>query len=277
MFELWLFTADIELAKKAVAGGVGGIIIDWEHLHKYERQQDTGFDLGFDAYEDLVMMRKSVDAKLACRVNHLGPHSKAEIETAIAGGADLIFLPMVKNANEVGEFIDYVGDKAKRGILLETKEAIENCCEIAKLPVDFAYVGLNDLSLSRRTADIFTAVADGTVEFLRGIFKEIPFGFGGVTVTGGGHPIPSTLLLKEMSRLNCDFGFLRRSFKKDIIGKEHKTEVEKIINAYIDYGRRGSDEMQNDRLELVRAIEAKERSDQSSIYHPDSDMDHANL
>jgi hypothetical protein len=76
------------------------------------------------------------------------------------------------------------------------------------------YVGLNDLSIDRGLSNIFSSVADGTVETVRRACAR-PFGFAGLTHPDEGAPIPCRLLIHEMVRLQCAFSFLRRSFRRD--------------------------------------------------------------
>ncbi|MBP7828659.1 MAG: hypothetical protein KA248_01940 [Kiritimatiellae bacterium] len=83
-------------------------------------------------------------------------------------------------------------------------------------------------SIAGGSASLFDAVVDGTVERLRGIFGPLPFGFGSLTVRDGGNPVPCALLLVEMARLACSFRFLRRSFKRDIPGRDMAAEIGRI-------------------------------------------------
>jgi hypothetical protein len=78
------------------------------------------------------------------------------------------------------------------------------------------YVGLNDLAIERRAANVFDAVGDGTVERAS---VCVPFGFGGLTLPDRGRPISCRLLIGEMMRLGCQFSFLRRSFHRDAQGR----------------------------------------------------------
>ena len=95
------------------------------------------------------------------------------------------------------------------------------------------YVGLNDLAIERRSASIFEAITDGTVDRLREIFS-VPFGFGGLTLPDRGHPVPCRLLINEMVRLNCHFSFLRRSFHRDIRGRPVSEGLRLIREALAD-------------------------------------------
>ena len=260
MLELWLFTTDLDFALVAEEAGISSIIVDWESQSKKERQAYTDFECKGDTLEDLERISSGISKNCVCRVNASNPLLRSEIDQAIAVGADIIFLPMAKDEVEVEEFMSYVDERAKTGVLIETKEAVGNAEKIAKLKPDFIYVGLNDLSISRGHKNIFRAVLDGTVEKLREIFKDQLFGFGGVTVVDGGYPIPASLLLKEMSSLECDFSFLRRSFKKDIIGRDMKLEVSRINENFEEFKKRSTEEIAADLIRLKDVISNAESS-----------------
>jgi hypothetical protein len=91
-------------------------------------------------------------------------------------------------------------------------------------------VGLNDLAIDRACPNIFQAVIDGTVENIRQAFT-VPFGFAGLTLPDRGFPIPCRLLIGEMARLKCQFSFLRRSFHRDIQGRDLVIEVPRLLDS----------------------------------------------
>ena len=256
MFEFWLFTTDGNLASKCVDAGITGIVIDWEYMGKDQRQRGAALECNHDSLQDLVRMREIVTANIICRINPLGPHTAEEIETAIIGGADVLILPMVRDPGEVETFLSYIKDRSEAGILVETKEAMYHAPALADLPLDYVYVGLNDLAISRGSPNLFHAILDGTVERMRNIFGDIKFGFGGITVLDRGFPIPFHLLLREMVTLGCDFGFLRRSFRQDIIGRDIPNEIDRISRAILEYQQRTMAEIEKDKQELFRIIES---------------------
>jgi len=114
-------------------------------------------------------------------------------------------------------------------------------------------VGLNDLAISRGSRTIFDAVVDGTVERLRKTFSETAFGFGGLTCIDRGEPIPCRLLLGEMVRLGADFSFLRRSFKRDIVGRDWGAEIQRLRRGEERLAQRTADEIADDRAALAGA------------------------
>jgi hypothetical protein len=115
------------------------------------------------------------------------------------------------------------------------------------------YVGLNDLAIQRGCANIFTALIDGTLERIRRPFV-VRFGFGGLTLPDCGHPIPCRLLMGEMSRLHCDFSFLRRSFRRDMAGREMAVEIPRLLDTIRRSSLRPPETVTRDRQELQEAI-----------------------
>ena len=220
MFELFLFENDVQRAKSAVAAGISNFLVDWEYMGKDLRQM--GYDTEILAADpnDLHALCEIENSTVWCRINQYGSHSKKEIDRAIRAGAQGIFLPMVRSCAEVEEFLSYVNGRCETGILIETTEAYHAARELSKLPFERVYFGLNDYAISRGGGSIFQAVKDGSVERIREIFSDKVFGFGGVTAIDAGNPVPAKHLLQEMSRLNCHFSFMRRSFRRDTEGKE---------------------------------------------------------
>jgi len=254
MFELWLFTTDTELARQCIDAGVIGIFIDWEYIGKEQRQNGAGLECNYDSLDDLIRMRDAVQAKIICRINTLGSYTAEEVEMAVLGGADVIILPMVRNPREVKTFLSFVNGRTESGILVETQEAVSNASALSRLPLDYVYVGLNDLALSRGSVNIFSSVSDGTVRRMRNVFSRTKFGFGGITVMDRGAPIPFDLLLREMAALSCNFGFLRRSFRRDIVGRDIRYEIDRIYRAMEKYQQRTIAEIREDRQALHHII-----------------------
>ncbi len=67
------------------------------------------------------------------------------------------------------------------------------------------------------------------------------FGVAGLTLPGGGVPVPSELLAAELVRLGADFTFLRRSFTADMAGRDPFTEVPRLL-AMVEGLRRADDD-----------------------------------
>ncbi len=254
-FELFLFSTDPVFIQKAVAGGVAGIIVDWEVIGKANRQCGFDTEINADTREDLQRVRASTNARIICRVNAFHPGSRGEVEDALRGGADEVLLPMVRTVAEVDQVLNWVAGRAGVGILVETRAAVAIAEQLSRFPLSRVYVGLNDLAIDCGQKNIFAAVADGTVERLREVF-QVPFGFGGLTVPHRGYPIPCRLLIAEMARLATNFSFLRRSFKRDVGEGDPATAVA-FIRAALEQARgRSPEQVAADRRALLVAIEA---------------------
>jgi hypothetical protein len=252
-FELLLFSTDSAIIRQATGAGVSGIIVDWEHLGKQGRQSTYDTEINHDTLDDLRRVRACTDARVLCRINRFGETTADEVEAAISAGADELFLPMVRSPVEVEAVLNRVRGRCGVAILVETMAAVQSAAELAQLPLTRVYTGLNDLAIDRKSPNIFTALADRTVESVRRAF-DVPFGFGGLTIPDRGHPIPCRLLMGEMTRIDCSFSFLRRSFLRDVRGRDLDVEVPLILRA-IDLARmRPASLVDRDRRDLQTAV-----------------------
>ncbi len=252
-----LFEHDPELANQAIQSGIHSVIVDCEHIGKAERQKGADTEIAPRNLSDLKPLRGIPDLKINCRINQFGEWTRNEIETAIEFGAHRIFLPLVKEINEVEQFIKQIDSRVEAAILIETDIAVKNRTELAKFPLAAVYVGLNDLAISRKSKSIFAAIADGTVERVREAFDKTQFGFAGATLLDQGSPIPSRILLKEMSRLKTHFTFLRRSWKKDSCHRDPSAEIQKIKEFLILQEKRTAIEVQRDHTQFIHFLNAR--------------------
>ncbi len=254
--ELALFATDLAVVAEAVPAGVASVVVDWEHEGKETRQALADTEVNNHTVEDLRAARACTGANVICRVNAFGPLSAGEIERAIGAGADELLLPMVRTPEEVEAVLELVAGRSGLGILVETRDALAAADDLARLPLARVYVGLNDLAIDRGSATIFAPLGDGTLDDLRRRFAEVRFGFGGLTVPEGGHPIPCRLLVGELARLECDFTFLRRSFYRDVAGRDVSAEVPRIHAALAEAHARPGAEVDRDREELLAHVAA---------------------
>lgn len=238
---------------------VSAIVVDWESHGKARRQHHAADRIGTDTQiatdtaDDLARVRSCVDTPVICRINAPGSHTENEVETAIRLGADEILVPMVRDVAHVEAVLRQVDDRAGVGVMVETVEASALAPRLGRLPISRAYVGLMDLALDRGTPSIFTALVDGTVEHIREHIR-VPFGFGGLTIPGRGNPIPTLLLLGEMTRLECHFSFLRRSFIADTSVADAAPGVGAIRVAALEAERRSPSHVEEDRERLVDLV-----------------------
>jgi hypothetical protein len=262
-FDLFLFSTDPETVSLYTEAGADGFIVDWESKGKVTRQAGADTEINADTPEDLRRVRAATNARLLCRVNQPGPWTPGEIEEAIAGGADELLLPMVRSPGEVLDAIRVARGRCGVGILVETVDAVRCAPELARLPISRAYVGLKDLSIERRSRSIFEPLTDDLVDRIRPLFT-VPFGLAGLTLPECGRPIPCRLLIGEMSRLSSCFTFLRRSWRRDMVGRDPRAELPRVRASIERAGRRSAEEIARDRAELVETIAAAVGGDAES-------------
>jgi hypothetical protein len=253
-FQLLLFSTDPQIVKEAESGGVDGIIVDWETAGKKDRQ--TGYDTQINeaTLDDLINIRKIANGRVICRINGINPTTKSEVDQAIGSGVDEILLPMVRSKDEVERCLELINNRCMLGILVETLAATEISDELNKLPLSRVYFGLNDLAIDRKLTNIFTSVEDGLVEKVRRFFT-LPFGFGGLTLPDRGNPIPCKYLMGEMTRLNCSFSFLRRSFLRDVHGKDIREQIPIIRSTIQEMAVRSFEQVLKDQAVLLGYIQ----------------------
>ena len=252
--DLLLFENDPARAKAAAEAGIRGFVLDWEQRGKAARQEGEGLEENADTAQDVQAVRAATGAQVLCRVNSVWTGTAGELDAAVGAGATLVLLPMVRGPAEVREALSLLDGRAKLGILVETADAVTNAATLAALPLDLVYVGLNDLRLERKTG-LFAPLADGTLERVREAFHGMRFGFGGLTVVDGGAPLPCRLLLTEMARLGCDYAFLRRSWKREVAGRDLGLEVARLEMAWNVARARSEAEILADRRDLLAALD----------------------
>ena len=253
-FELFLFSTDPAAILPAVSGGVAGLVVDWERVGKRHRQAGADTQIGEDTVEDLRRVRACTSARILCRIDNREALLDEQVDAAVASGADEILLPMVRSADEVERVLDEARGRVGVGILVETEAVLGELREIAALPISRAYLGLNDLAIDRGTTNIFDPLVDGTLEEVRSSFS-VPFGVAGLTVADRGVPIPCRLIVGELIRLDCAFTFLRRSYHADIRGRDPAHEIPRLLAALEAASRRSADQVDQDRDELIAAVE----------------------
>ncbi|MFW3169595.1 aldolase [Geodermatophilus sp. CPCC 206100] len=251
--DLFLFTVDPAWGADVVAAGAAGIVVDWERRGKHRRQRGEGTQINTDTPEDLSRMRAATPGRLLCRVNGFGPWTAAEVDDAVARGADEVLLPMVRSGEEVDRTLDLVAGRCGLGILVETEDAVQQTAQLARRPLSRVYVGLNDLRIDRGATQLFTPLVDGTVDAVRAVVSQ-PFGVGGLTLPEGGFPVAAELLAAELVRLGADFTFLRRSFTADMAGRDPFVEVPRLLATLDGLRLAGRDDVEARRAAFVSAV-----------------------
>jgi 2-keto-3-deoxy-L-rhamnonate aldolase RhmA len=254
--ELFLFTTDIHLAVRAEQSGIDSIIIDWESKGKAFRQEGVDLEINLNTPDDVRALCRVVKLPLTVRINSVGSHTPGEIDKALDAGAQTIMLPMAEHPEVVKEFLRILRGRARSIVQIETQSLVEHVTDLTALPWDYAYVGLNDLMLSRNAASLWEPLLDGTLDHIARILKGRAYGFGGLTVVGGGSPIPSTLLHGEMVRLGCALSVMRRTFKREILDRHLGHEIRAMRQLEEAFLHRGPEAIRQDHERLMKALTA---------------------
>jgi hypothetical protein len=251
--DLFLFSVDPSWGRDVVAAGAAGLIVDWERRGKARRQAGEGTQINSDTLDDLVAMRAATPGRLLCRINGYGPWTAGEVDDAVTAGADEILLPMVRSAEQIDRTLDAVAGRCGLGILIETQDAVDRAAELVRRPLTRVYVGLNDLRIDRRSTELFRPLVDGTVDAVRAVVAG-PFGVAGLTLPGGGFPVPSDLLAAELVRTGADFTFLRRAFTADMAGRDPFVEVPRLLASLARLRAASLDDAAERRAGFVAAV-----------------------
>lgn len=213
--EYMYITNDIEMARICDKTGIDRVWIDLEWKGKEERQKNMNSVKSKHSISDISKIKNVLKhSKLMVRINPMDSDSQEEIKRVLDAGAEIVMVPMLKKPEEAEKFCQLVGTRAKKVLLLETKEAQEGIDKILRVGnFDEVHIGLNDLSLSHGFTFMFELLANGMVEELCKILEKygIPYGFGGIAKIGYGM-LPAEKILAEHYRLGSTRAILSRSF-----------------------------------------------------------------
>jgi len=257
--KLFLFTTDVAQAVQAEAAGIDSIIVDWECEGKADRQCGYDLETNRDTPEDVSRLAQALRIPVTVRVNRPGPQLADEVECAIDHGGRILMLPLAEHPDQVSHFLDLVQGRAETIMQIETQSLVEHLTKLKALAWDYAYIGLNDLMVSRGGRWIWHAVLDGTVEHICRTLAGRPVGFGGVTIVGGGRPIRFTLLFHEMARLGCGLSMMRRTFKGEILDRDLTAELRAVRTFWEASRRRGPKAVASDHNRLMDELRRLEK------------------
>lgn len=264
MIQYMLITNDPALASHAENCGVDRVFVDLEYNGKHERQGHLDTLISRHSMTDIQVVRKALkSADLLVRLNPLYEGTSKEVEEAVAGGADLLMLPMFKNHDELQTFANIVDGRVPIVPLVETFCAVQDIEQIVKVQgINEIYIGLNDLHLDMGLRFMFEPLANGLVDELADKIKGagLPFGFGGIARAGEGI-IPAEIILGEHARLGSSSVILSRTFhrKSDSIEEfqsnlDLQTELRKLNELWDTLKNRSDAEAESDFLHLQTTI-----------------------
>lgn len=231
--KLLLITNDPTLAAFAVQQGVDRVFVDLEVLGKHERQGHRDTLISRHSLADAARVRAGLrGGELLVRLNPVHAESDAEIDGAIAAGADLVMLPMFKTLAEVERVARRIAGRCRFVPLVETPAALDLVPALTRTKgVDELYLGLNDLHMALGRDFLFELLIDGTVERFADACRSAgtPFGFGGVARVDEGL-VSGRLVLSEHVRLGSSSVILSRTFHRS------SQNLEEAL-ASVDFGK----------------------------------------
>jgi len=217
LMQFWMIVNEPAIAAHIVEHGVGRIFVDLENLGKQQRQGHLDTWMSPHRPEDITGIRAVVDpGRLLVRLNPWHEGSPAEIDSAIAAGADWLMLPMFRTLHELESFCALVDGRVPVIPLVETAEALGLVSRVARVPgVAEVFIGLNDLRLSLGLKFLFEPLVNGILDQAGHQLNElgIPWGFGGLARYGEGL-LPAELILGEHRRLGSSRVILSRTFHR---------------------------------------------------------------
>ena len=257
MLKLMFITNNPAEARIATEAGVDRIFVDLEFLGKEKRQQGRSTVISRHRLQDVSAIREHLpSAEILVRTNPMHDGSSTEVDQVVGRGADILMLPMFACRNEVQQFIDYVGGRARICLLLETPQAVACLPSILGLRDGFheVHVGLNDLHLALGLHFMFEVVASGLVDAIaRDVLEAgLRFGFGGVGRLGTGM-VPAEWVLSEHVRIGSSMVILSRTFHESLNGNL-ATEIRNLRNEEYRLRRLSREELERNRVEFNRRV-----------------------
>jgi hypothetical protein len=209
---------DPEIARYASDNGVDRLFVDLEYIGKDIRQKGINSWKSKQTLEDVTKIREAAPkGHVLVRINPLQEGTKAELDEAIARGADSIMLPMFRTTDELARFFDLLAGRTEAVPLVETNSALQAIPEmVEKLPLTSLHIGLNDLHLDLGLEFMFQPIADGLLDAPCAALRSggVSFGIGGIARAREGIVSPD-YLLGEHVRLGSSAAILSRTFHRE--------------------------------------------------------------
>jgi hypothetical protein len=236
--------------------------LDLETFGKRERQRGLGTWISPHRVERLPELRGALErARLFARVNPVHDGTGEEVERLVAGGVEVLMLPMFHGPREVERFAAAVDGRAEIVLLLETREGSERIEEIAVVDgVGEVHVGINDLALAlgmRNRFEVYDSVlVERASEAVRAAGRR--FGIGGIGRVGDDAlPLPSELLYPQYPRLGATAALISRAFTAGDIGRERlREEVARARGEMRRWFGAGAEALERAHHEFRRAVAA---------------------
>ncbi len=258
MIELIQVTNDPVFARELDALPHVRVWVDLERNGKAERQPGGVSFISTHVMDDVGRIKAELArAPLMVRVNPLHDGSQAEIDEALAQGADRLMLPMFRMPQEIDRFAQMVRGRAGVTALVETMGALQSMeAWAATSGVDEIYVGLNDLHRDMDMRFMFEPLASGAVDHAAMVAREhgLSFGFGGIARLTEGL-ISGRAVLAEHLRLGSNSVILSRTFARSGDGSSFADAVAALRRAEQELAGRSAAEVEQQRLETALRVE----------------------
>lgn len=257
MLELIQITNDPGFARRCDELGGFRLFVDLERLGKAQRQAGRNTFISVHEAADVARIKQVLRrSRLMVRVNPLHERTADEVAAALAGGADLLMLPMFTRAAQLREFAGIVAGRAPIVPLLETAGALESLDEwIATPGLGEVYVGLNDLHLSLGHRFMFEPLALGLVDRVAAAAAGagLPFGFGGIARMNEGQ-VTGRDVLAEHLRLGSGAVILSRTFHRPEDALPFEAAVADLRQAEHQLASRDAAQVEADRVRIASTI-----------------------
>lgn len=257
MIDFIQITNDPLLARRCDALGGFRLLVDLERLGKPERQAGRNTFISTHTMADVETIKRALlQSLLMVRLNPMHGGTLAEVNDALAQGADMLMLPMFTRRGELASFCDMVAGRVPVVALLETAGALDTLPQWVDTPgLSEVYVGLNDLHLSLGMRFMFEPLAQGLLdEVARWTHAQgLRLGFGGIARVGEGL-LPGEDVLAEHLRLGSRAVILSRTFYRDGDASSMETAVSKLRQEEQRLSCRDADAVNADQLRIAHTI-----------------------
>lgn len=257
MIELIQITNDPDFARHCDEMGGFRVMIDLERLGKAERQAGRNTFISQHQASEIAPVKAVLRrTRLMVRVNPLNDGTRAEVDHALAHGADLLMLPMFGSPDELAAFCAIVARRAPVVPLLETRDALLSVHRwIIQPGLGEVFMGLNDLHISLGCAFMFEPLAWGIVDevALAAARQGLPFGFGGIARMDEGL-LPGRDVLAEHLRMGSGSVILSRAFHRADGGTSFDADVAALRRAESDLALRTAAQADADRARIASCI-----------------------
>ena len=232
-------------------------MVDLERHGKAERQAGRNSFISTHGWADVARIKAVLRrSPLLVRLNPLFDGSAAEVEQALALGADRLMLPMFHTAADVQAFCALVNGRVPVVALLETREALTALPQWLGTPgLQEVFVGLNDLHLSLGHQFMFQPLADGLLDAVAAQVhaQDLRFGFGGIARMDEGL-LPGRAVLGEHLRLGSSGVIVSRTFQRSEAVQSFEDAVLALRHCEAVLARRTPAQIEADRQHTVATI-----------------------